>query len=918
MLARMKEHKHASQQQQQANSQQQQQTTNSTTVSTTTTPNSSNSTSPATTNTSSLNSLASSIQSTQNPSPVIVGTGSSSNNNSQTTSSLLTTAATSIGSLGGGGLQNYDDDNNSKKRSFQEMEQTSSSYSRTDDSSKFNKSSHPSNPSNLHHYDENNDEDDEDLDLSTTTTSSYNKPPPTHQQGSSSSSTHSAYPSHFSSSNNRPVAPPSKVLLFSNLPPNCQKSELLEFDTFNECKFQKVFLFKQPAPSGPNRHNNKKRKRDGYLAFVEFESVEKAQMFLDKFEGQKIKIRNRTAYLKFSEKQQLEGTPGGLTMNVNEDLNTVPVSKTVVNTNNATIIHITFTHCDEYNYPLNVDLLFNLFSKFGTIEKINIFIKNELTQSLVQFKSDTEATEAVKEMEGVFVYPEMKLYRMNIQFSKKSREELLIKETNHRNRDYVVHPMRSQKPYDGSGSSMRYNNNTPSNNHYAPPPEDPYYVSESSNSNSPDRRIPGNDMDEMMHNRRKSPPPYMSSRDSYPSHHFAQPSYNNYPPPSSYYPPPSSSSNGAMMIPPPSSMHSYNGPNDYMGSSGFPPMGGPPPMPPQHHGVPQPHHGHPQQFPPPPSYSSNGVPPPMHMPMFPPGTCVVIVKNLPVQCTCDHLFVLFGLYGDVIKVSISLSKKDHKTPYMAFIQFKYPHEVGNALRFLGAPFYPTFNKYTPGNTPISSGSTLFGKELHIEPSFRIFDIIPPRSSKSKENDGSKDILFRSYENSPLHRFTPRQGTQESYQANMKKLMNICPPSPVLHISNVSGTTTEDKIRREIDKLFESPNQRKQKSRIVDFKFIDYKKTQTSDHKMKEKKSAIIEMDSIDAATTVLVELHDISIDSHHLNIKFSNRSGSQSSSQSHYDSYYQNDQRSNNNRPPRRSSDRMPQQDTMMGENQDN
>lgn len=81
------------------------------------------------------------------------------------------------------------------------------------------------------------------------------------------------------------------------------------------------------------------------------------------------------------------------------------------------------------------------------------------------------------------------------------------------------------------------------------------------------------------------------------------------------------------------------------------------------------------------------------------------------------------------------------------------------------------------------------------------------------------------------------------------------------------------------------------------------------------------MDSVDAATTVLVELHDISIDSHHLNIKFSNRSGSQSSSQNHYDSYYnhQNDQRANNNQRSRRGSDRMPnQQDSMMGENQDN
>ncbi|KAG2373012.1 hypothetical protein C9374_012955 [Naegleria lovaniensis] len=681
----------------------------------------------------------------------------------------------------------------------------------------------------------------QDLAVATMATSSSTLSTPSAATGSSSSATSASY-------NGRPLAPPSKVLLFSNLPVNCQKSEVLEFDLFpNECKFQKVFLFKQPA-STANRNNTKKRKREGYLAFVEFESIEKAQLYLSKFDEQKIKIRGKTVYLKYSEKQHLEGGSNAS----EEDLTVTTTRKNVVNTNNATILHITFTHCDEYRYPMNVHTLYNLFNKFGTIEKINIFIKNELTQALIQFSQPNEATEALREMESVFVYPDLKLYRMNIQFSKKYRDELVIKDNNDRNRDYT---QQSGTTPSGSTSSKQHDRyNAPSNqSFYAPPHEQQQHDSSSYHH-------------------------YSESKGTSSYHHGGGGGYSSMPYSSSggYYQPMMPGTNGSssgplgMMLPPyGSSSTDYLAPSSGSSSSSYP---GLPSHPTAHHGIPQPHHGIPQQFPP---SLLPMTPPPSLMPP-PTGTCVLIVKNLPSSCTCDHLFVLFGLYGDVIKVSISLSKKDHKTPFMAFVQFKFPHEVANALRFLGAPYFPPYNSFNSGMAPSAQGCTLFGKPLHIEPSLRIFDIVPPRSSKSKETDGSKDVIFKSYENSPLHRFTPRQGTHESFRANYKKVMNICPPSNVLHISNVSGTTTEDKIRREIDKLFtesSSSSDKKTKSRIVDFKFIDYKKTQTSDHKLKEKKSAIVEMDSTDAATTVLVELHDISIDSHHLNIKFSNRNG---------------------------------------------
>ena len=60
------------------------------------------------------------------------------------------------------------------------------------------------------------------------------------------------------------------------------------------------------------------------------------------------------------------------------------------------------------------------------------------------------------------------------------------------------------------------------------------------------------------------------------------------------------------------------------------------------------------------------------------SSCVLLVSNLEENSTqCDHLFTLFGVYGDVHRVKILFNKKD-----TALIQMAEPHQALLAMNHL--------------------------------------------------------------------------------------------------------------------------------------------------------------------------------------------------------------------------------------------
>ncbi|XP_013778741.1 polypyrimidine tract-binding protein 3-like isoform X1 [Limulus polyphemus] len=191
--------------------------------------------------------------------------------------------------------------------------------------------------------------------------------------------------------------------------------------------------------------------------------------------------------------------------------------------------------------------------------------------------------------------------------------------------------------------------------------------------------------------------------------------------------------------------------------------------------------------------------------------CVLLVSNLNEQVvTPDALFILFGVYGDVIRVKILFGKKDN-----ALIQMAEPHQAHLAMTHLDKIL-------------------LFGKQIRVTPSKHQVVQMP----KEGQTDAG---LTKDFTNSPLHRF--KKPGSKNYQ-------NIYPPTATLHLSNIPPNITEEEIRDAFGKTG---------CTIVAFKFFP-----------KDPKMALIQMGSVEEAVTALIKMHNYQLsESSHLRVSFS-------------------------------------------------
>jgi len=189
---------------------------------------------------------------------------------------------------------------------------------------------------------------------------------------------------------------------------------------------------------------------------------------------------------------------------------------------------------------------------------------------------------------------------------------------------------------------------------------------------------------------------------------------------------------------------------------------------------------------------------------------VILVSNLNEDVTtAESLFTLFGVYGDVHRVKILFNKKDS-----ALIQFATAQQAAVAHQNL-------------------DHITMFGKPIRVSFSKHQFVQMP--------KDATSDMgLTKDFTNSPLHRFK---------KPGSKNYNNIFPPSSVLHLSNIPTETTEEELRT----IFS------QYGTIKRFKFFE-----------KDRKMALVEMETIEQAISTLINTHNYRLaDSMHLRVSFS-------------------------------------------------
>ncbi|XP_030640295.1 polypyrimidine tract-binding protein 1b isoform X1 [Chanos chanos] len=199
---------------------------------------------------------------------------------------------------------------------------------------------------------------------------------------------------------------------------------------------------------------------------------------------------------------------------------------------------------------------------------------------------------------------------------------------------------------------------------------------------------------------------------------------------------------------------------------------------------------------------------------FPPLTSthsIMLVSNLnPERVTPQCLFILFGVYGDVLRVKIMFNKKEN-----ALVQMSDSTQAQLAMSHL-------------------NGQKLYGRPLRIT--------LSKHTSVQLPREGHEDQgLTKDYSNSPLHRF--KKPGSKNYQ-------NIFPPSSTLHLSNIPPSVVEEDLRM----LFTSSG-----AVVRGFKFFQ------KDHKM-----ALIQMGSVEEAIESLIEFHNHDLgENHHLRVSFS-------------------------------------------------
>jgi len=179
---------------------------------------------------------------------------------------------------------------------------------------------------------------------------------------------------------------------------------------------------------------------------------------------------------------------------------------------------------------------------------------------------------------------------------------------------------------------------------------------------------------------------------------------------------------------------------------------------------------------------------------------VVIVSGLePSRITCDALFTLFGVYGDVQRVKILFNKQD-----TALIQFTDGMQAQTAISNLNG--VPLHNNILRVN---------FSKHNYIQ--------LP----KPEQEQGAE--LTKDYAGSPLHRYK---------QPGSKNFQHICPPATVLHISNIPDLVQEEELRQ----LFATYGT------VVGFKFLTT-----------AKRMALLQMSTLQEAIEALIGCHNYPI-----------------------------------------------------------
>lgn len=472
---------------------------------------------------------------------------------------------------------------------------------------------------------------------------------------------------------------PSKVLHVRGLPAYCTEAEIA-YIAAPYGAVQKTLIL-------PEKNQ----------AFIQMDSIRTAQELLSGVELNPVQIRTKTVYLQFSSHQELKTNANTQSAGAFAGASLNPDGATA-------IILISITNV---TVPVTLENIHTICSPYGEVQKIITFTKPESGdfQALVQFSTMEAAANARAMLEGKDLFQGCCHIRVN--FSK--RDALVVRENNHKSRDFTGGQQQSFAAYD------------------------------------PGLQVAMGGM-------------------------------------------------GGMA----------------MGMGGMTPMGG---MQAPNMGMP----GMGLDY----GYGAMGAMGATQM-SFPPETqdsgSVLLVNRLhESKVTCDFLFALFGVYGDVLRVKILYNKR-----HTALVQLSSPAQAELARSHL-------------------NDCSVFGQRLLVSSS-KHTDVKLPRESEA----GSE--LTKDYTNSPAHRF--RRGSNPT--------KNINAPSAVLHVSNLHDNCTD----HELQELF-APLQANPASPVA----VEFFKS--------SRKMAYVRVATVEDGIACLAALHNRLLGGNTMRVSFSPKSPEQ-------------------------------------------
>jgi len=167
-------------------------------------------------------------------------------------------------------------------------------------------------------------------------------------------------------------------------------------------------------------------------AFLEFDSIEHAQAMTDYFSSLPILLNGRQIFVQFSNHQELKTDPNNANnQQAQAALQSATLLQDLAQTGGQNcVLRVVI---NNMIYPVTVETLYQIFSKFGVVLKIITFTKNDKFQGLIQLKDATTSQAAKLSLNGQNIYNGC--CTLQIDFSK--LYSLNVKYNNDKSRDYT-------------------------------------------------------------------------------------------------------------------------------------------------------------------------------------------------------------------------------------------------------------------------------------------------------------------------------------------------------------------------------------------------------------------------------------------------------------------------------------------------